>query len=163
MKLTDFLQEIKTNCSEITYLSIKHMLAKLYDIDKDSVDKTILLQNIQDYPMFLRYLNDYAGVIYRKYNSSTDDIYQEICEYFGMDIDNIYTCRYNITKLFKQTPDMIMSLDDKESKLKVINKFEKILTKIKSSNYYQKHLEELQKDILILEKNISLVKKAFFV
>jgi len=160
MKLIDFLQEIKLNCSEITYLSMNHMFDKLYIIDNDIIDKDKLLQNIQDYPSMLRYLNDYAGTIYRQYNSSTQEIYDELCQYFKLDKDNIYTFRQTLNKLQKQTPDMIMSIEDKDIKIQTINNFENKLQQIKQSNYYINQIEELKEDILILEKNISLVKKA---
>ena len=137
-----------------------HMFDKLYDIENDSEDKEKLLNIIQDYPSMLRYLNDYAGTIYRQYASSTKDIYDELCEYFNLDDDNVYTIKHIINKLSKQTPAVIMSLEDEDIKIQTINNFENKLQQIKQSNYYINHTEELKKDILILEKNISLVKKA---
>ncbi|MCK5294866.1 MAG: hypothetical protein KAJ49_09450, partial [Arcobacteraceae bacterium] len=112
------------------------------------------------YNMVLKYLNDYAGVIYRRYGSSTQEVYKELCEYYKLDTDNQYTYEHIITKLQKQTPDLIMSLLDDDIKLQTIENFEEKLNLLKTSSYYAKNKFELEQTIIKLTNNISLVRRA---
>ena len=49
IQLTDFLDDIGDNCSYISFLSIRHILNKLYDdIENDSEDKEELLKIIHN-------------------------------------------------------------------------------------------------------------------
>jgi glutamyl/glutaminyl-tRNA synthetase len=161
IKLTDFLDDIGDNCSYISFLSIRHILNKLYDdIETQSDDKTKLLEIIQDYSFLLRYLNDYAGVIYRQHSSSVELIYSELCKHFDLSIDNKYTFEHIVKKLQKQTPSLLMSLSDEDIKIQTIENFCEKLDNIKSSKYYLDNIDNLKDDISILEKNIALVKMA---
>ena len=161
MKIIDFLDEIKKNCSEITHLCIEHTFKKIYtNIHNDTDDKKNLLDIIENYPLLLKYLNDYAGVIYRKYNSSTQEIYMELCNYFNLEVDNKYTLEQVITKLQKQTPSLLMSLVDEDIKIKTIKNFEEKLENIKNSTYYKKNKIKLESIVNKLENNIKLVKRA---
>lgn len=110
--------------------------------------------------MFLKYLNDYAGTIYRRYNSSIEQIYVELCEYYGLDLDNEYRFEHIIKKLEKQTPQMLMSLTDEDIQKQTIDNFEDKLLLIKKSKYYLNNKEKLESSIDKLDKNIMLVKKA---
>ena len=75
MKISDLLDDIKQNCSEIAYLCAEHILEKLYDIEADEIDDAKIIEIFEEYGNYTRYLNDYAGAIYRKYNSSIDEVY----------------------------------------------------------------------------------------
>jgi len=161
IKLTDFLDDIADNCSYISFLSIRHILNKLYDdVENESENKDELLKIIQDYSFLLRYLNDYAGTIYRQYNSSVELIYSELCKHFNLSIDNKYTYEHIVKKLQKQTPALLMSLADEDIKIQTIENFCEKLDNIKKSNYYNENKEKLEDTILVLEKNIALVKMA---
>jgi hypothetical protein len=160
-KIKDFLNEINENCSNISYLSVYHILNKLYkDVENIEVSKKELLKIIEDYPLVLRYLNDFAGTIYRKHNTSVPIIYNELCSYFNLDTDNKFTYEHTIKKLSKQTPVLIMSLTDEDIKLQTVENFCEKLDKIKNSTYYNNNKIKLIKDIEELQKNITFVKKA---
>ena len=161
IKLTDFLDDIADNCSAIAFLSMRHILNKLYDdVETISLDKTELLSIIEDYSLLLIYLNDYAGVIYRQHNSSVNIIYTQLCNHFNLSIDNKFTYEHVVKKLQKQTPSLLMSLSDEDIKIQTIENFCEKLDDIKKSKYYNDNIKDLEKNILELEKNISLVKMA---
>jgi len=159
MKIIDLLDEIEQNCSEIAYLSAEHLFKKIYPNLFIEIDKNELLNYIKDYSFFMRYLNDFAGVIYNQYLSSIDNIYTELCEYFDINNDNEYTYKYIIKKLNNQTPDLLLSISDEEIQLQTIKNFEKKLNLVKNSNYYLKNKDKLNNEIKELERNIKLVKK----
>jgi len=161
IKLTNFLDDIADNCSQIAFLSMRHILNKLYDdVETISLDKDELLSIVEDYSLLLRYLNDYAGVIYRQHNSSVNLIYTQLCNHFELSIDNKFTYEHIVKKLQKQTPSLLMSLSDEDIKIQTIENFCEKLDDIKKSKYYNENIKNLEKTILELEKNIALVKMA---
>ncbi|HIP13541.1 MAG TPA: hypothetical protein EYG97_01355 [Arcobacter sp.] len=161
MKIIDFIDEVKFNCSEIAYLSTYHILNKIYDdVETQEENKEILLDILENYSLVLQYLNDYAGPIYRRHNSSTKKIYDELSSYFGFDTDNKYTFEHIVKKLKTQTPSLIMSLEDDEIKLQTIENFEEKLEVLTSSKYYTQNKNDLEEKINKLQKNISLVRRA---
>jgi hypothetical protein len=161
MKIIEFIDDIQQNCSQIAYLCTHHIYSKIYkDVKEDTDTKENIIKFLYDYNMFLKYLNDYAGVIYRQYNSSSQEIYEELCIYLNLSIDNQYTYEHIIKKLQKQTPELIMSLTNEDIKIQTIENFEEKLKIIKLSDYYIHNTANLKADIVKLENNISLVKRA---
>ena len=110
MKITDFLSDIELKCSEIAYLSIVHILEKIYDIENDELNYDEVIDFFQDFAKVQRYLNDYAGVIYRRHNSSVEEIYSELCAYLNIDADNEYMFEFAISKLENNTPAKIIAI-----------------------------------------------------
>jgi len=161
MQIIDFIDEVKFNCSEIAYLSTYHILNKLYDdVETQEEDKDALLDILQNYSLVVQYLNDYAGPIYRRHNSSTKNIYEELSTYFDFDIDNKYTFEHISKKLKMQTPGLIMSLEDEDIKRQTIENFEEKLEFLLSSKYYAQNKDTLEDELNKLQKNISLVRRA---
>lgn len=161
MKVKDFLKDIEQNCSEIVCLSMNHVYKKLYkDIEEDIDTKENLIAIIENYPLLLQYLNDYAGTIYNRYASSTQEIYIELCRYYNLEIDNKYTFNLVLKKLQKQTPSLLMGLTDEDIKIQTIENFEDKLKDLKNSTYYKQNKIELESSVNKLVNNIELVKKA---
>ncbi|MCI0500796.1 MAG: hypothetical protein L0Y61_03485 [Epsilonproteobacteria bacterium] len=161
LKINDLLNEIKENCTEIAYLSMIHLYGKLYDLNENiEIDKEEFLEIIKNYSLFFRYLNDYAGTIYKRYNSSIEIIYIELCSYYGLELDNEYRFEHILRKLEKQTPQLLMSLVDDDIQRQTVENFEEKLSLIKNSGYYKNNHIRLSTKIDKLEKNIALVKKA---
>jgi len=161
-KITEFLDEIYDNCEHVSFLSVRHVLNKLYE-DPSTAEvssKDELLEIIQDYSLLLRYLNDFASVIYRRHDSSVEMIYKELCTHFKLNSDNKYTYEHIVKKLSKQTPALIMSLSDEDIKKQTIENFCEKLDEIKSSEYYKNNEDKLSDTINDLEKNINFVKMA---
>jgi hypothetical protein len=161
-KIIDFLDEINNNCSHIVFLSVKHILNKIYDnIENQEVqNKEELLKIVKNYSFVLRYLNDFAGIIYRKYDTSVEAIYLELCDFYNFNSDNEYIYEHTINKLKKQTPVLFMSLTDEDIKIKTIENFCEKLDKIKISQYYLSNIKQLQVEVQDLQKNIDFVKMA---
>jgi hypothetical protein len=161
ISLLVFIDDIKLNCSEIAFMSISHLCNKLYDKNLDVlITEDEFFEILRNYSLFFRYLNDYAGTIYRRYNSSIELIYVELCDYYKLDLDNEYRFDHILRKLEKQTPQMLMSLTDEDIQKQTIENFEEKLEIIKTSKYYLSNRDELISKVEKLEKNISLVRKA---
>ena len=156
-----FFKEIENNCSQIAHLSIIHICEKLYsDGGKHLIDRKTFYELISNYSYFFRYLNDFAGTIYKKHNSSVEDIYKEIINFYQLELDNEYRFAHILRKLEKQTPQLLMSLQDEDIQKQTIDNFEEKLDSIKRSQYFKDNHSTLFVKIEKLEKNITLVKKA---
>lgn len=155
-----FLENIQTNCSQITHLCVEHIFQKLYeDLNETINEKNIFINQVKNYPQLMRYLNDYAGTIYRKHNSSIDQVYTELADFYGFTLDNEYTIEHTIKKLEKQSPALIMSLTDDDIQIQTIENFEEKLLNITSCNFYKNNTDKFEEKISKLQKNIDLVKR----
>jgi uncharacterized coiled-coil DUF342 family protein len=159
MKKEEFIKEIEDNCSEILHISVKHMLDKLYE-QNVTLDEDANKEFFSNYRNFHLYLNDFAGTIYSKYASSVDNLYIEMCNYLKIDIDNKYTLEHTIMKLEKQSPSVIMSLENEDIQMQTIDNFEDKLVAIAHSTHYNENLDEFKSRVDKLKANISLVKNA---
>lgn len=159
MTKQDFLEKIKDNCSEILYISTKHMYDKLYQ-DNEKLDEEKNKEFLANYKNYHLYLNDFAGTIYSRYASSVDSLYIEMCEYLDIEIDNKYTLEHTIMKLEKQTPSLLLGLTDQDIQHQTITHFDEKLEAIEGSTHYNSNLEEFQPRVDKLKQNIALVKNA---
>jgi uncharacterized coiled-coil DUF342 family protein len=159
MTKKQFLEEIKSNCSEILYISMKHMYDKLYT-DEEGLDTNKNIEFLSNYKNFHLYLNDFAGTIYSRYASSIDNLYIEMCNYLEIDIDNKYTLEHTIMKLEKQTPELILSLNDEDIQKQTIEHFDDKLVAIDGSTHYNDNKQEFQPRVEKLKNNINLIKNA---
>ncbi len=129
-----FLDDIEKNCSEILYISTKHIYDKLHK-DGTILNKDRNIEFLSNYKNYHLYLNDFAGVIYSRYASSVDNLYIEMCNYLNIDIDNKYTLEHTIMKLEKQTPDLLLSLTDEDIQSQTIEHFDEKLVAIDGSTH----------------------------
>ena len=159
MTKLEFLDDIKTNCSEILYISMKHMYDKLHD-DEAILDEQRNKEFLANYKNYHLYLNDFAGTIYSRYASSVDGLYIEMCEHLGIEIDNKYTLEHTVMKLEKQTPSLLLGLTDPDIQKQTIYHFDEKLEAIEGSTHYNSHLEEFKPRVEVLKQNIALVKNA---
>lgn len=160
MKISDFLNDINKNCSEIAYLCAVHILEKLYDIETDEIDNAKIIELFEEYSNYTRYLNDYAGTIYRKYQSSIDEVYIELCEYLKIDSHSQYMFEFAISKIEKYSPASLMQIEDDELKILTIEKLEEKLQKALESRYYQENKDILTPRVDKITSNFALVKRA---
>jgi len=160
MTKQEFLEDIKKHCSEILYISIKHMYDKIHKSDDIVLDDKKNIEFLSNYKNYHLYLNDFAGTIYSRYASSIDGLYIEMCEYLNIDIDNKYTLEHTIMKLEKQTPDLLMGLTDEDIQKQTVSHFDEKLVAIDNSTHYKANLEEFKPRVDKLKRNISLVKNA---
>jgi len=159
MKKEEFVKEIEDNCSELLYLSVKHILDKLYKED-ETLDEVVNKDFFSNYRNYHLYLNDFAGMIYTKHNSSVNALYIEMCKYLKVDVDNKYTLEHIIMKLEKQTPAVIMGLENEDIQKQTIEYFSEKLVSINNSTYYNNNIDEFKSRVDKLQANISLVKNA---
>ncbi len=155
----DFLDDIKQNCSDILYLSSKHMLDKVYS-EHETIKEESNIEFFSNYKNYHIYLNDYAGTIYSKYASSINKLYIEMCNHLNIDVDNKYTLDHTVIKLEKQTPQLLLGLTDEDIQKQTILHFDEKLIAIGSSTHYNENIHEFKPRIDKLKANISLVKNA---
>jgi len=159
MTKLEFLEQIKNNCSEILYLSIKHMYDKLFD-DAELLEEEKNKEFLANYKNYHLYLNDFAGTIYSRYASSVDSLYIEMCEFLDIEIDNKYTLEHTIMKLEKQTPALLLGLSDQDIQHQTILHFDERIEAIEGSTHYNNNIEEFKSRVDKLKENIALVKNA---
>ena len=159
MTKEQFLENIEQNCSEITFLSVKHMSEKIYKGEKQ-FDKDENIEFFSNYKNYHLYLNDFAATIYSRYASSVNNIYIEVCEVLDISVDNKYTLEHTIMKLEKQTPQLLLGLTDEDIQKQTIMHFDEKLEAIDGSTHYNGNLEEFKNRVDKLKSNIKLVKDA---
>jgi len=159
MTQENFLEQIQNNCSDILYISTKHMLQKLAtkNIVFNEEENKKFFANYKNYHL---YLNDFAGIIYGKYASSINALYIEMCHFLAIEIDNEYTLEHAIIKLEKQTPQVLMQLTDTDIQEQTIVYFDEKLLEILSSIYYNTNRDKYNVRVKNLQNNILLVKNA---
>jgi hypothetical protein len=161
MTINQYLDNIKSNVqNEISYLSSVHILKKIYDIENDSISKEELDNLFKDYNTYIRYLNDFAGPIYRRYNSSTQEIYTDLCNTLGLDVDLEYLFEMSISKIEKQSASRIMQIEDDDFKIMTIEKFEKRLDELEKTPYYQENIDRLKSRVANARSQFNLVRRA---
>jgi hypothetical protein len=132
-----FIELIENECMEISLLCTKHILNKLHK-DKENITREEVLETFSNYKNFVVYLNDFAGVIYRRYTSSVDEIYIDICKAIEIEWDNEYLFNHRVAKIAKIDIRTIISLDD-DFKMDVIEKYQRQIDVIMRSKFYNEN------------------------
>ena len=158
MKLSEFLENIKSNQEEVVYYCCNHLLSKKYNITEDSVDNQVLKELFVNYDNFTKALNDSAGIIYKKYDAELDDVYEALCKTFNEDSDNVYLFNYRLARVQNQEPRQFLDIEDKDTQETVIQKFEDKINAILESNYYKKNEDKLSQNLIIPQKTLELIK-----
>ncbi|MCK9337747.1 MAG: hypothetical protein M0P43_07950 [Arcobacteraceae bacterium] len=156
MTISNFLIDFKSKSDEITFLSIEHMLLKLFKVEDEAKDLDDLLSN---YPAYLRYLNDFASKIYKKYDSSIDHIYYETCKILGLEPDNKYLFDYRLSKLELNDVSRIMSITNDDIKAQTVEKQYSELEKLLNSKYYKDNIDTYKVNTSIIQKNLELLRQ----
>ncbi|WP_321315619.1 hypothetical protein [Halarcobacter sp.] len=161
MLISNFLNDLKDNSDEIVYLCAFHMLNKQFDIESDELKSLEIINFFIDYNNYDKYLNDYANVIYNKYESSNNEVFESLCNYFNENPDNKYLYKYRLKRVINQDPKKYLTIEDSEMRNNAIFRVEDKIKVIEESEYYKSNLETLDKSkIDDLKKDIVLVKRA---
>lgn len=160
MKIKEFLDNIENNCSKIAYFCSIHMLKKKFDIEKESLEEDKLKEFFADYDNYDKFLNDYAGVIYKKFESSNDEVYNEICKFLDINPDNKYLFAHRLKRISNQNPLKYLNIEDEELREAAIYRLEKKVNEIESSLYYKENEELAIKEIEKIKKSLQMVKTA---
>ncbi|XOB60676.1 hypothetical protein ACMC56_08660 [Campylobacterota bacterium DY0563] len=161
MFILNFLDDLKNNTSEIVYLCASHMLKKQFNIEKDEIEHFKIVNFFIDYNNYDKYLNDYANVIYNKYESSNNEVFVSLCKYLNENPDNIYLYKYRLKRVINQDPKKYLAIEDSEMRNGAISRVEDKIKVIEESEYYKNNLEILDlSEINSLKKDIDLVKRA---
>jgi len=158
MKLEDLLTQIDKSCSKLAYFCSIHMLKKRFNIEEDSLDIDLLKDFFINYDNYEKLLNDYGSVIYNKFESSIDEVYNELCEFFEEIPDNRYLFAHRLKKILNQNPMKYLNIEDDDMKLEAIYRVEKKINIIEESLYYKENIELASKELVKLKKSVELVK-----
>lgn len=161
MNLENFLIDLKSSCSKISYLCIKHMFNKKFDLNnQNDIEDIEIKEFLINFDNYDKLLNDFANIIYNRFESSKEEIFMEICKYLNEDYDNKYFFEYKLTRVLNQDPFKYLNMDDKEMQEAAIERVYDKLEDIENSKYYQNNKGLAQKDIDKLKKSLEMVKMA---
>jgi hypothetical protein len=160
MKLTIFLEELEKNVPKIAHFCAIHMLEKQYALENDSLEMTELKKFFTNYSFYQKYLNDYAGIIYNKFDSSIDEVYDLLCIYFNENPDNHSLFEYRLTRIANQEPSKYLSISDPEMRNAAITRVEDKIDIIVNSEYYINNQREAKEQLNSLKQALNLVKRA---
>lgn len=160
MKLTLFLEELENNIPKIAHFCAIHMLEKKYDLENVSLERNELKIFFTDYSLYQKYLNDYAGIIYNKFDSSIDEVYAILCQYFNENPDNRSLFEYRLTRIENQEPSKYLAISDPEMRNAAIARLEDKINIIENSEYYSNNKDDADKKLSTLKQALSLVKRA---
>lgn len=156
MTINQFLDEFKLKSDTITFLSIQHFLMKLY---KDGDEIINIEETLSNYPLYLRYLNDFAGKIYKQYDSSIYEIYNNTCQILNIEADNQYLFNYRLARLELNDIARIMNIQNEDIKSQTVEKQFDEFQNLLNSKFYQENQEKYKTKIVKLEKNFELLKQ----
>lgn len=156
MTINQFLDDFQLKSDRITFLSIQHFLMKLY---KDGDEIVNIEDTLSNYPLYLRYLNDFGGKIYKQYYSSIDEIYNNTCQIIGVEPDNQYLFNYRMARLELNDIARIMNIQNEDIKSQTVEKQFDEFQKLINSKFYIEHEETYKSRIVKLEKNFELLKQ----
>lgn len=160
MKISEFLNNLKANEQEVVHYCCNHLLSKKFDVENDSLTQDEIKELLLDYSNFNKYLNDSAGVIYRKYEAELSDVYKAICSTFDEDFDNKSLFDFRFARVINQEPKQFLDIEDKDTQETVIEKFEDKINTILESSYYKSNESELSNDMLIPQRTLEAIKSA---
>ena len=160
MKLSNFLEEIKQNESEVVYYCCNHLLSKKYNVEADALESDTLKELFVNYDKFSKALNDSAGIIYKKYEAELNDVYKILCDKFDENYDNKYLFDFRLARVVNQEPRQFLDIEDADTQETVIQKFEDKINDILESKYYNDNKEKLSHDLIIPQKTLELIKSA---
>ncbi|ADG93364.1 hypothetical protein Arnit_1710 [Arcobacter nitrofigilis DSM 7299] len=157
MELESTLKDIEKKCSKVAYLCVIHMIDEKFN-NKNIENISLLKDFFIDYENYETFLNDYASVIYNKFDSSKEEVYNEICSFFDENPDNKYLFLFRLKKLSSQNPLNYINIEDEDTRANSILKLENRINIIESSTYYKENTEELSNDIIKIKKSLEVVK-----
>lgn len=160
MKIKDFLDKCEEELPKIVHFCAIHMLEKKYNIKEDSIEKGELKDFLINYGNYEVLLNDYANVIYRQFESSKEEVYEEICNYLNESSDNKYLFEHRLKRISNQEPTKYLSIEDVEMRDAAILRVDDKIEIIEASLYYREHEELASKEVEALKKSLSMVKRA---
>jgi hypothetical protein len=160
MKISEFLKNVEENQSEVVFYCCNHLLSKKFDIQNDEIDNESLKSLFVNYNEFTKSLNDSAGIIYRKFETDLNDVYKVVCAIFDEDFDNEFLFNYRLARVANQDATQFLEIEDEDTQETVVQKFEDKINVILESKYYNDNKNELEKELIIPQKTLELVKSA---
>ena len=160
MKISEFLNNLKANEPEVVHYCCNHLLAKKFDVENDSLTQDEIKELLLDYTNFNKYLNDSAGIIYRKYESEMSEVYKAICKTFNEDFDNKSLFDFRFARVINQEPKQFLDIEDKDTQETVIEKFEDKINIILESSYYKNNESILSKEMILPQRTLEVIKSA---
>lgn len=160
MKISLFLEQLEKEVPKIAHFCALHMLQKNYDIQNDSLDERELKSFFTNYCVYQKYLNDYAGIIYNKFDSSIDEVYETLCQYFNENPDNKSLFEFRLTRIANQDPTKYLNISEPEMRSAAILRVEDKISVIENSQYYKDNTVEAKVQIDALRQSLDLVKRA---
>ncbi|OPX26246.1 MAG: hypothetical protein B1H07_04855 [Campylobacteraceae bacterium 4484_166] len=140
MTTDELIKDMEKTCEQIVCISVRHILNKL---KIDNINQNKLNEIFSNFNNYTIYLNDMAGQIYRRHNSSAEDIYKQVCKYLDIEWDNksLYESRL---KKINTIDDNLLEKLEYDIKKSVLEKLAQQNEEIKNSKYYKNSIAPLK-------------------
>ena len=155
MTVKEFLDDFKSKSNEITYMAIRHFLLKIYKLE-DIIKEEELEKTLSNYPMYMKYLNDYCGMIYKRYDSSIDEIYTQTCDILGYELDNKELFEYRLSKLELNDVSRIMQIANEDIQKQTLQKQYNNFLELLESKYYKANSPLYEINISKINNKLSI-------
>lgn len=143
---------------QVVRLSISHMLNKRFH-KEDEVSEDVILAFISDYSNYIRYLNDYMGVICKKFDTDLDEIYYFVCDLFDLECDNKSLFDFRLKRLLTNTPMRVLSMANNDMKEHTFENMQEEFDVLISSRFYQENISIYSLKLEEINSNIQNLKK----
>lgn len=159
MKKKEFLNQIKELTDEdVVSLAISHMLSKNFD-ENTEVEREKFIEFVSDYINYTKYLNDYMGVICKKYSTEMDEIYKFTCEILEIEWDNKTLFDFRLNRILINTPERVLSIKNDDLLEINLEHLEEELEVLLDSKYFAQNGDSFSKEIELANKNIKTIKE----
>ena len=158
MKAQEFLEELKHYTDEeVVILCANRMLVKHFEDGFDG-DREIFIDFFINYTNYVKYLNDYMGVVCKKFSTEMDEIYKYTCDILNQDWDNESLFNFRLKRLIVNTPDRVLSIKNDDLRQLNLEHMEDELEIILESDFYKSNFQNYESQILDIKKNINIIK-----
>lgn len=142
---------------EVVMLCANRMLGKHFDVDFDA-NRDVFVDFFKDYKNYVKYLNDFMGVVCKKFSTEMDEIYKYICDILDEEWDNESLFDFRIKRLLINTPQRVLSIANDDLRELNLEHMEEELDVILESKYYQENSKDYEVQLQTARQNIEIIK-----
>lgn len=159
LKKNEFIEHLNTLTNEdVVTLAITHMLSK--NFNDDDFEMSVFLKFLSDYNNYTKFLNDYMGIICKRYSTDMDEIYRYTCDIFDLEWDNKSLFDFRLNRILINTPARVLSINNSDLVELNLEHLEEELEVLLDSKYFKENGDSFEKEIQIAQKNIETIKKS---
>ena len=158
MKTQEFLEELaELTDEEVVILCANRMLGKHFEAEFDG-SREVFVDFFKDYKNYVKYLNDYMGVVCKKFSTEMDEIYKYVCDILDQEWDNESLFDFRVKRLLINTPERVLSIQNDDLRILNLEHMEEELEVLLESKFYNENFKNYQTEIELAQKNIKIIQ-----